>query len=346
MARGGINKALVKQAREAVLNKGQNPSIDAVRVELGNTGSKSTIHRYLREVEEESSARLGDEVLLSQPIKELVGRLASCLKEEAQTIITENQNRYDQQVKTLISKVGELENMLAKSQTEIQNKDHELSNVLAELSDRQASENALKAQVIETQQAEARLKSVLDEKQVHIDSLEEKHRHNRDATEHYRQSVKEQREQDQRRHEQQVQQLQAEIRTLNQTISVKQTDITQLNKDNGRLVAELGSAQKTAVTLESAHSKLQGQFDSLALTESSLEEQVTKMKAQCIELESLKENIEKLRSWKEVEQVNRAKLEAEVAFKTDMIDRLMSEKNRNTGEPTDKENGYQSAKDK
>ena len=158
--------------------------------------------------------------------------------------------------------------------------------------------------------------------------------------------MKEQREQDQRRHEQQVQQLQAEIRTLNQTISVKQTDITQLNKDNGRLVAELGSAQKTAVTLESAHSKLQGQFDSLALTESSLEEQVTKMKAQCIELESLKENIEKLRSWKEVEQVNRAKLEAEVAFKTDMIDRLMSEKNRNTGEPTDKENGYQSAKDK
>jgi chromosome segregation ATPase len=186
MARGGINKALVKQAREAVLNKGQNPSIDAVRVELGNTGSKSTIHRYLREVEEESSARLDDEVLLSQPIKELVGRLASCLKEEAQTIITENQNRYDQQVKTLISKVGELENMLAKSQTEIQNKDHELSNVLAELSDRQASENALKAQVIETQQAEARLKSVLDEKQVHIDSLEEKHRHNRDAMEHYR----------------------------------------------------------------------------------------------------------------------------------------------------------------
>lgn len=181
---------------------------------------------------------------------------------------------------------------------------------------------------------------------MHIDSLEEKHRHNRDAMEHYRQSVKEQREQDQRKHEQQVQELQAEIRTLNQTISVKQADITQLNKDNGRLVAELGTAQKTAVTLESAHSKLQGQFDSLALTESSLEEQVTKMKAQCIELESLKENIEKLRSWKEVEQVNRAKLEAEVTVKTDMIDRLMSEKNRNTGDPTDKENSYQSAKDK
>jgi len=346
MARGGINKALVKQAREAVLNKGQNPSIDAVRVELGNTGSKSTIHRYLREVEEESSARLDDEALLSQPIKELIGRLAFCLKEEAQTIITENQNRYDQQVKTLTSKVGELENILTKSQAEIQNKDHELSNILAELSDRQASENVLKAQVIETQQAETRLKSVLNEKQMHIDSLEEKHRHNRDAMEHYRQSVKEQREQDLRRHEQQVQQLQAEIRTLNQTISVKQTDITQLNKDNGRLVAELGTAQKAAVTLEAAHSKLQGQFDLLALREGSLEEQLAKMKTQCIELESLKENLEKLRSWKDVEQVNLAKLEAEVTVKTDMIDRLMGEKNRNTGDATGKESGDQSAKHK
>jgi len=36
MARGGINKALVKQAREALLARGENPSIDTVRIELGN----------------------------------------------------------------------------------------------------------------------------------------------------------------------------------------------------------------------------------------------------------------------------------------------------------------------
>ncbi len=227
--------------------------------------------------------------------------------------------------------------MLAKSETDLKNKDCELTNALVEMSDRQASENALKTQVIEAKQAETRLNSVLEEKQAHIDSLEEKHRHNREAMEHYRLSVKEQREQDQRNHEHQVQQLQAGIRTLNQTTSVKQTDITQLNKDNGRLVAELGTAQKATVTLKARHSKLQGQFDSLALRENSLEEQLAKMKAQCIELESLKENIEKLRLWKKSEQVNRAKLEAEVAVKTDLIDRLMNEKNRNTGDPADKE---------
>lgn len=48
MARGGINLAVVKIAREALLARGVHPSIDAVRVELGNTGSKSTIQRYLK----------------------------------------------------------------------------------------------------------------------------------------------------------------------------------------------------------------------------------------------------------------------------------------------------------
>ena len=76
MARGGINKALVSTAHKTLISRGENPSIDAIRVELGNTGSRSTIHRYLREIEEEASARLDDESLISQPIKELVGRLA------------------------------------------------------------------------------------------------------------------------------------------------------------------------------------------------------------------------------------------------------------------------------
>ena len=52
MARGGINKAVVQTARLAILARGENPSIDAVRIEMGNTGSKTTIHRYLKELDE------------------------------------------------------------------------------------------------------------------------------------------------------------------------------------------------------------------------------------------------------------------------------------------------------
>lgn len=75
-------------------------------------------------------------------------------------------------------------------------------------------------------------------------SLEEKLQHAHEALEHYRTASKVQREQEARRHEQQVQQLQAELRQVNQTLIVKQNEITQLNRDNARLVAEAGAATR------------------------------------------------------------------------------------------------------
>lgn len=89
MARGGINKRLVKEAREALLAQGQNPSIDSVRVQLEKTGSKTTIHRYLKELEEVEGARLDDEALLSDTMKGQVASLASNLHYEAKAIVKE-----------------------------------------------------------------------------------------------------------------------------------------------------------------------------------------------------------------------------------------------------------------
>ncbi|WP_258041195.1 DNA-binding protein [Pseudomonas syringae] len=51
MARGGVNLAVVQKARNSLLMRGVYPSIDAVRVEIGNTGSKTTIARYLKQLE-------------------------------------------------------------------------------------------------------------------------------------------------------------------------------------------------------------------------------------------------------------------------------------------------------
>lgn len=58
MARAGIYKSEVVRARDNLLAMGRYPSIDAIRGELGNTGSKGTIHRYLKEIEEEEVAAL------------------------------------------------------------------------------------------------------------------------------------------------------------------------------------------------------------------------------------------------------------------------------------------------
>jgi hypothetical protein len=82
MARGGLYKSDIKKARDSLLAQGKHPSVDAVRVALGNTGSKTTIHRYLKELEaEEGPARLN---ALSEALQDLVARLAGQLQAEAE----------------------------------------------------------------------------------------------------------------------------------------------------------------------------------------------------------------------------------------------------------------------
>lgn len=337
MARGGINKALVAKARETVLAKGENPSIDAVRIELGNTGSKSTIHRYLKELEEEASTRLDDEALLSQPIKELIARLASRLQEEAHGIVDESKSRYDHRIKELSDRCAELTQEVGRAADQQKALELHLDETSEQLAAKSAACDALDKQLNEATQRDASMTALLKEKQAHIESLEEKHRHSREALEHYRQSVKEQRDQDQRRHEQQIQQFQAEIRTLNQTISIKQGHLTQLNKDNARLVSELSAARKAAHDLESklnsADAKIEDASKRLQAQSTDLRQYADSTQRQASQIDELTQRLESAQSKLQDYIVGKAKLEAELSVKNDMIERLMAENRRQHDEP-------------
>jgi chromosome segregation ATPase len=85
----------------------------------------------------------------------------------------------------------------------------------------------------------------LADAQHHQASLEEKHRHARDALEHYRATSKEQREQENGRHEQQVQGVQAEPRQAQLAVSAKLDELTRLNKEAAALATELGASKQT-----------------------------------------------------------------------------------------------------
>jgi chromosome segregation ATPase len=103
----------------------------------------------------------------------------------------------------------------------------------------------------------------VQEKDEQIRSLEEKHLHARDALEHYRNAIKEQREQEQRRHEGQLQQVQVELRQLQQTLIIKQDELTRLNRDNERLLSEARQQTKAMTTQESVVQRLTGEINSL-----------------------------------------------------------------------------------
>jgi chromosome segregation ATPase len=293
MARGGINKAVVQKARESLLAKGENPSIDAVRVELGNTGSKTTIHRYLKEIEAFDPRPQASRDRLSDELTELVSRLMERLLEESGEAISEAEAQFDQQRIQLELKLQHAEANLLTLQRQF---DVQGVALQAQTNELQTSQTSLQAEITRNARLSQNCSDLevrVQEKDGQVRSLEEKHLHARDALEHYRNAVKEQREQEQRRHEGQIQQGQVELRQLQQTLIIKQDELTRLNRDNERLLSESRQQAKALGSSEDVVQRLTGEIQGLKLvaakadgTKESLQEQIAQLRG---EVESMRE---------------------------------------------------------
>jgi len=310
MARGGVNKAVVQAARLAILARGENPSIDAVRIEMGNTGSKTTIHRYLKELD--GGLQRTEEV--AEPIDDelagLVSRLAQRLKEQAQETIDQAREAFEHQRKTLETQLDEAR----EANTELQQQYDIQSLALAQESDALLQTRSM-LQTEQTRNAglnqalvdfELRLK----DKDEQIRSLEEKHLHVRDALEHYRNAVKEQREQEQRRHEGQVQQIQMELRQAQQSALVRQDEITQLHRDNERVLTESRGTLRELSLLQEHLKQANSRQDQLLEQASRVDNERTllqeRLRIALLEAQTLKQNVD------EQTQINQS-LEIELA---------------------------------
>ncbi len=296
MARGGINKAVVQTARLAILARGEHPSIDAVRIEMGNTGSKTTIHRYLKELDDGIEPDAPSSEPVDDELTALVARLAQRLKEQAQEPIDQAREQFEQQRKQLASQLTDAQeaNDELQQQYELQTlaltqESDILQNTLSLLQSEQTRNAGLN-------QALADFELRLQDKDEQIRSLEEKHLHARDALEHYRNAVKEQREQEQRRHEGQVQQIQMELRQAQQSALIKQDEITQLHRDNERLLTEnrgtlreLSLMQEQLKHTHTRQDQLLEQVNRIDTERTLLQE---RLRAAMLESQSLKQNVE------------------------------------------------------
>lgn len=274
MARGGVYKSDVQKARRSLLAQGKHPSVDALRVELGNTGSKTTIHRYLKEIEEEEGQGVGTKVAVSDALQDLVVRLAARLHEEAEVLITEANQRFE-------TELAQRNQMLEHSQEEAAAMSAQLQRTEIALRDEQATHDAtrqaLAERVTEVAQLGERIAGMtlrLTEHESHARSLEEKHQHAREALEHYRTSAKEQRDQEQRRHEHQVQGLQVELRQAQEGLTAKNHELMQLNRDNVQWLERHGRLERELIQVRQASEALRLELD--ALGEMAAEHQVLK----------------------------------------------------------------------
>jgi len=263
-----LYKGDVQRARDSLLAQGKNPSVDAVRVALGNTGSKTTIHRYLRELEEEEGRPVGAKAAVSEALQDLVTRLATRLHEEAEERIDEAQQRFtariqesDQAIEQGRQEAAALSNQLQRTETALQ----------AERQAHEATGRELGARTTEVAQLHERIAGLttrLAEHEAHAQSLEEKHAHAREALEHYRTTAKEQRDQEQRRHEHQLQELQLALRQANETLATKNQELLLLNRDNGQWLERHGRLEREVSLTRQAHEAQQAELDALRLTAS------------------------------------------------------------------------------
>ncbi|MGW7773707.1 DNA-binding protein [Pseudomonas machongensis] len=240
MARGGIDKAAVQQARQALIARGEHPSIDAVRIELGNTGSKTTIHRYLRELEALQPLADKRSPALSDTLGRFVGQLAEQLREEAEARIRDAQAVFDEQRGQLQAQLQLAQQALAAAH---QQQQIQASALAAESEKLETALSTLQAEQLRS----ASLNQSLGELRLRLTDRDK-----------------------------QLQQSQAELRQLQQDAIARQEELTHLHRENERLLAEnrQASAQHKQLDeqLEQRDAQVQGLRSILAQAQGASEE--------------------------------------------------------------------------
>jgi phage-related protein len=320
MARGGVNKAVVQAARLAILARGENPSIDAVRIEMGNTGSKTTIHRYLKELDNRNEPVEAPTEPIDDELMALVARLAQRLKEQAQEPIDQARAQYEEQRKALDNQLGEAQEANSELHQQYEFQSLALTQESEALQDTRAMLQTEQTRNAGLNQALADFELRLKDKDEQIRSLEEKHLHTRDALEHYRNAVKEQREQEMSRHEGQVQQLQMELRQAQQSALVRQDEITQLHRDNERLLTENRGTLRELSLLQEQLKQSNTRQDQLLEQTTRVDGERTllqeRLRVALLESQALKQNVD------EQSQLNKS-LEIDLAkTRTDLEERV------------------------
>ncbi len=247
MARAGVTKGEVQRARLALIKAGRHPSIDAIRIELGNTGSKATIFRHLKEIEADEGGAGVPQGSVSDELMAFVTNLAGRLEFEAQERFDTLKAGHAEEVRGLKEQLEKARGEARSGRSEAERSQIELST---ERTARQRVEAELAALRLEhgqvTTQLTAQLEGVQEQlkaTQAQVASLEEKHIHAREALEHFRNASREQRDREARQHEQQLQYLQREVANAAEALTAKQTELRSALQEKADALAHLSAAR-------------------------------------------------------------------------------------------------------
>lgn len=230
-----------------------------MRVELGNTGSKTTIQRYLQELGEAEAPAA--EMPLDEELSRYIASLVARVQQRALEALAADRAAFDRQ------------QLAARRQQEVEaaHLEHLQQAHAARQQARQAGlvhEQTLTSRLQACELERQRLQEShgqqlrqLEDRAGQILSLEGKHRLTQETLDHYREQHLLQRDQEFQRHDQQLQQLQREARQNRDQLLSKQEELSQLYRDLERMSGDhLRQHQETRrleQALQSAQEQLQ-----------------------------------------------------------------------------------------
>jgi hypothetical protein len=235
-----------------------------VRVQLGNTGSKTTIARYLKELQPATAATLPSiKERISAPILHVVDELTRQLEVETQQEMVqaraeqaEEQARHDSERQELLHDLQVQTERIAALQIQLTSTQAQLQQTLTEL-------NHQNAQIQHSQTDNQGLLIRIEEKDAQIAQLTAQHAQTRLNLEHYREQGQTLREQLLRQHEHQLQVLNGELRHLQGQYTVSQEALVLLNRDNESLIQQLTTQQQRVHQLDKQLRTVTANHDSL-----------------------------------------------------------------------------------
>ncbi|MFJ7316003.1 DNA-binding protein [Pseudomonas sp. NPDC098747] len=222
MAHEGINKQLVQHAKTTLLAQGKRPTIDAVRIALGNTGSKTTISRYLKELEEKPRAALER---LSEPLSQLVLVLSERLQVEAEEQLAKAQAQFSLEKIQLQENLQSVETLIVEKQRDLEKLKTRLSQQTSELS--------------LAQESIQELTSLLQEQYTKITTLNNEKQHACNTFEEFRQAREQTYNTVLQQHAQQIAHFTEEQRYHTDLLKSAQRDLVEFHHENARLLRKL-----------------------------------------------------------------------------------------------------------
>lgn len=239
MARPGVTYHEVSIIAQRLIAAGKNPTIDAIRIELG-TGSNSTLGTHLRTFKERQTQtqqlatkeNIPEELIAV--IKGLWERVMNQSEEKIQTIQQETAQdvtQLRQEVQSLLQSNAEWQQQFQKTKQERDALVHEKSTLEQLLANSKVEAAAMIEKLNGHEQKVA-------EKQIRIEELHKQHKQTQTNLEHYRAASHEQRTLDQQRFEHQQKLSEQTILQMNQkTIQASEENLI-LQKQGQKTIFE------------------------------------------------------------------------------------------------------------